>query len=246
MLWAIVNAFFLWVLLLLTRRTQSFPETHILCKNKNARFPILKSRNLTSSISLPGIHVGWIKTRAMCYGRGHTGTSAAGTMDSIGLKAGSTSTHPPSRERVACRVRAWVPACAALLQPSKTGQPPAQMLQRLPNTQRRKYKFSTTASVTHLISHHFCPPPTHFCRMGLFTLLHCAKHAPCPVPGPWPGATLRYSQMNPSLKSLRSPFKTSPCKRRLPWMCLDSTAVYHFLSLHFSLEHLLLSWQFFV
>lgn len=53
-----------------------------------------------------------------------------------------------------------------------------------PTHKRRKYKFSTTASVTQLISHHFCPPPTHSCRTDLFTLLHCAKHAPCPVPGP--------------------------------------------------------------
>lgn len=108
----------------------------------------------------------------MCYGRGHTGSSTAGTTDSIGLKAGSTSKRPPSREGVAWRVRVWVPACVAstaLLQPSKTSQPPAQTLQRLPNTQRRKYKFSTTASVTRLIAPHALLPH------GLSTLRHCAK-----------------------------------------------------------------------
>lgn len=141
---------------------------HISCKNKNACFLILffffflilKSRKFISLISPPGIQVGWIKTRVMCYGRGHTGTWRAGTVGSNGFKVGSTSKHPPSRKRLVCQIRVWVPVCMISmlpLQPSKTGQPPAQTLQWLPNTERRKYKFSSTAHRTHLISHHFCP-----------------------------------------------------------------------------------------
>lgn len=59
-------------------------------------------------------------------------------------------------------------------------------------------------------------PATHSCRSGLSVVP--ALCPACSLSRTWaaPGATPRHSQMNPSLTSLRSPFKMSPSERRLP------------------------------